>query len=96
MRQLKIIVALVAGLFAFTSAQAGELAVTGGLTATYATKSGDSGTQTDDHGRGFSTDTGITFTGSGEMDNGWTVSGFVTQLEGMGAVSSSIYSAKTS
>ena len=85
----KIGLSALAGSLVAVSAQAGELAVTGGLTATYATKSGNSGTATDDHGRGFSTDTGITFTGSGEMDNGWTVSGFVTQLEGMGAVSSS-------
>jgi outer membrane protein OmpU len=85
----KIGLSALAGSLVAVSAQAGELAVTGGLTATYATKSGNSGTPTDDHGRGFSTATDITFTGSGEMDNGWTVSGFVTQLEGMGAVSSS-------
>jgi outer membrane protein OmpU len=85
----KIGLSALAGSLVAVSAHAGEMAVTGGLTATYATKSGDSGTQTDDHGRGFSTATDITFTGSGEMDNGWTVSGFVTQLEGMGAVSSS-------
>ena len=85
----KIGLSALAGSLVAVSAQAGELAVTGGLTATYATKSGDSGTASDDHGRGFSTATDITFTGSGEMDNGWTVSGFVTQVEGMGSVSSS-------
>ena len=35
MKQLKIIVAFVAGLFAFTSVQAGELSVTGSMQATY-------------------------------------------------------------
>jgi hypothetical protein len=35
MKQLKIIVALVAGLFSFTSVQAGELTVTGTMQATY-------------------------------------------------------------
>ena len=85
----KIGLSALAGSLVAVSAHAGELSVTGGMTATYATKSGDSGTASDDHGRGFSTDTGITFTGSAELDNGFTVSGFVTQLEGMGAVSSS-------
>ena len=85
----KIGLSALAGSLVAVSAHAGEMAVTGGLTATYATKSGDSGTATDDHGRGFSTATDITFTGNAELDNGWTVSGFVTQLEGMGAVSSS-------
>jgi outer membrane protein OmpU len=79
--------ALAGSLVAF-SASAGELSVTGGLTATFASKSGDSGTA-NDHGKGFSSATDITFSGSAETDNGWTVSGFVTQLEGMGAVSSS-------
>jgi outer membrane protein OmpU len=85
----KIGLSALAGSLVAVSAHAGEMAVTGGLTATYATKSGDSGTAADDHGRGFSTATDITFTGNAELDNGWTVSGFVTQLEGMGAVSSS-------
>ena len=85
----KIGLSALAGSLVAVSAHAGELSVTGAMTATYATKSGDSGTAADDHGRGFSTDTGITFTGSAELDNGFTVSGFVTQLEGMGAVSSS-------
>ncbi len=35
MKQLKTIVALIAGLFAFTSVQAGELSVTGSMQATY-------------------------------------------------------------
>ena len=85
----KIGLSALAGSLVAVSAYAGEMAVTGGLTATYASKDGDSGKAASDHGRGFSTATDITFTGSAELDNGWTVSGFVTQLEGMGAISSS-------
>jgi len=85
----KIGLSALAGSLVAVSAHAGELAVTGDLEATYASKNGDSGKVASDHGRGFSTDTAITFTGSTELDNGFTVSGFVTQLEGMGAVSSS-------
>ena len=82
----KIGLSALAGSLAAVSAHAGEMAVTGGLTATYAQKDG---TQVGDGGKGFSTATDITFTGTAELDNGFTVSGFVTQLEGMGAVSSS-------
>jgi outer membrane protein OmpU len=85
----KIGLSALAGSLVAVSAYAGEMAVTGGLTATYASKDGNSGKGASDHGRGFSTATDITFTGSAELDNGWTVSGFVTQLEGMGAISSS-------
>ena len=35
MKKLNTIVALIAGLFAFTSVQAGELSVTGSMQATY-------------------------------------------------------------
>jgi len=52
-------------------------------------KKGDSGKAASDHGSGFSTDTALTFSGSTELDNGWTVSGFITQVEGMASVSSS-------
>ena len=85
----KIGLSALAGSLVAVSAHAGELAVTGGLTATYASKAGDSGDTAADHGTGFSTATDITFTGSAELDNGWTVSGFITQVEAMGAVSSS-------
>ena len=85
----KIGLSALAGSLVAVSAHAGEMAVTGGLTATYASKNGNSGKAAGDHGRGFSTATDITFTGTAELDNGWTVSGFVTQLEGMGAISSS-------
>ena len=38
MKQAKLIVALIAGLFAFTSVQAGEMSVTGTMQATYQSK----------------------------------------------------------
>ena len=82
----KIGLSALAGSLAAVSAHAGELAVTGSLAATYAQKDG---TQAGDGGKGFSTDTGITFTASTELDNGFAVSGFITQLEGFTAISSS-------
>ena len=85
----KIGLSALAGSLVAVSAYAGEVSVTGDLEATYAMKKGDSGKAASDHGSGFSTDTALTFSGSAELDNGWTVSGFITQLEGMGAVSSS-------
>ena len=50
-----------------TSAFAGALSVSGGASITYAGK--DKGTA----GNGFSMSDSITFSGSGEMDNGWNV-----------------------
>ena len=82
----KIGLSALAGSLAAVSAHAGEVAVTGSLTATYASKDG---IQAGDGGKGFSTDTGITFTASTELDNGFAVSGFITQLEGFTAISSS-------
>jgi outer membrane protein OmpU len=51
-----------------TSAFSADLAVTGGASITFA---GTSGNAT---GNGFTMNDEITFSGSGEMDNGWTVS----------------------
>jgi len=82
----KIGLSALAGSLVAVSAQAGEVSVTGNLDATYATKSGSSaGAQ----GKGFSTHTGLTFTGSGEADNGWTFSGFQTILQDNSGISSS-------
>ena len=50
-----------------TSAFAADLAVTGGASITFA------GTEGNATGNGFSMNDEITFSGSGEMDNGWTV-----------------------
>ena len=50
-----------------TSAFAADLAVTGGASITFA------GTEGNATGNGFSMNDEITFSGSGELDNGWTV-----------------------
>jgi hypothetical protein len=70
MKQVKIIVALVAGLFAFTSAQAGEMSVTGSMHATYQTEVDDV------TGNPLGMNTDLTFTGTTDTDFGevkWTM-----------------------
>ena len=64
MKQVKIIVALIAGLFAFTSAQAGELSVTGSMQATYQSNTD----VTTGNPLGMNTD--LTFSGSTDTDFG--------------------------
>jgi hypothetical protein len=64
MKQLKIIVALTAGLFAFTSANAGEMTVTGGMHATYQSE------QSDVTGNPLGMNTDLTFTGATDTDFG--------------------------
>ena len=71
MKQLKVIVALVAGLFAFTSAQAGELSVTGSMQATYQSESNL------ETGNPLGMNTDMTFSGSTDTDFGavtWSMS----------------------
>ena len=70
MKNLKLIVAFVAGLFAFTSVQAGELSVTGSMQATYQSEVD----RTTGNPLGMNTD--LTFTGSTDTDFGtatWTM-----------------------
>ena len=70
MKQLKIVVALVTGLFAFTSVNAGELTVTGSMQATYQS---EIDRQT---GNPLGMNTDLTFTGSTDTDFGtatWTM-----------------------
>ena len=64
MRQFKTIVAVVAGLFAFTSVNAGELSVTGSMQATYQSE----GTNVTGNPLGMNTD--LTFSGSTDTDFG--------------------------
>ena len=78
MKQLKIVVALVAGLFAFTSVQAGEMSVSGSMQATY-TSAADVTT-----GNSLGMNTDLTFTGSTDTDFGtatWTMATDGTFLE---------------
>ena len=60
-----------AGSLVATSAYAGTLDVTGGASVTYQSQDSDEVT-----GNPFTMGRGITFTGGGEMDNGWNVNMF--------------------
>ena len=64
MKQLKTIVALIAGLFAFTSVQAGEMTVSGSMQATYQSEVDDV------TGNPLGMNTDLTFTGSTDTDFG--------------------------
>ena len=82
MKQLKIVVALVTGLFAFTSVNAGELTVTGSMQATYQS---EIDRQT---GNPLGMNTDLTFTGSTDTDFGtatWTMGTDGTFLGDSGA-----------
>ena len=82
MKQLKIIVAFVAGLFAFTSVQAGELSVTGSMQATYQNEIDDV------TGNPLGMNTDLTFSGSTDTDFGtatWTMATDGTFLGESGA-----------
>ena len=67
MKQLKLIVALTAGLFAFSSANAGEFTVTGSMHATYQSEVDDV------TGNPLGMNTDLSFNGSTEVLNGTTV-----------------------
>ena len=64
--------ALAGSLVAMTSAVAGELAVSGGAKLSYTSKGGNENAPAT--GSGFGMQENISFTGSGELDNGLTVS----------------------
>ena len=75
----KIGLTALAGSLAMFAANAGELTVTGNSTASFVTKSHDGTAQTGtDIGNPMGMDTRITFSGSGELDNGFTTSVYVT------------------
>ena len=71
-----------AGSLAAVSANAGEMSVSGSFNATYVTIDGNTGTPASDHGIGLGNDKDVTFSGSGELDNGWTFSGYTLMKEG--------------
>ena len=62
----KIGLTALAGSLVAVSAQAGELTANGSANMTYKTSSASMG-------KGIGSDKSITFSGSGELDNGWTV-----------------------
>jgi len=66
----KVGLTALAGSLAAVTAHAGELSVTGSANVTYVTKSGDNTAQSLGH------DKDVKFSGSGELDNGWTFNVF--------------------
>jgi outer membrane protein OmpU len=62
----KLGLSALAGSLVAVSAQAGEIAVTGSANVTYVTGEAQNG------GKTIGTDRDVAFTGTGEMDNGWT------------------------
>jgi len=88
----KIGLTALASSLAAIGAQAGEMSVSGSFNATYSQQSGNAG-QTNANsvyanGTGLGNDKDFTVSGSGELDNGWTFSGY-TLLNDALAVSSS-------
>jgi outer membrane protein OmpU len=55
-----------------SSAYSADVSVTGAAGLTFVTENGNS-EDAGDHGKGLGTDNSLTFTASGEMDNGWSV-----------------------
>ena len=78
----KVGLTALAGSLAAVSAQAGEFAVSGGHVTTYTTGEGYNSAQ------GLGSKTNVNFSGSGELDNGWSVSTFVLVNDAQGGVSS--------
>ena len=77
----KVGLTALAGSLAAVTANAGEISVSGAANVTYVTKSGN-------NTNSIGTDKDVKFSGSGELDNGWTVS-FHTTMTDAYAVSSS-------
>jgi outer membrane protein OmpU len=88
-----------AGSLAAVSAQAGEMSVSGSFNATYSTQDGNVGALNDtydvsgatpSHGMGIGNDKDVTFSGSGELDNGFTFSGYTLMKDSFDVSSSSL------
>ena len=71
-----------AGSLAAVSAQAGEMSVTGSHITTYTTGEAYNSAQ------GIGSNTNLTFSGSGELDNGWSISSFIATNDAQGGLSS--------
>jgi outer membrane protein OmpU len=95
----KIGLTALAGSLVAVGAQAGEMSVSGSFNATYSTQSGNTGTvnstnalqgATPDHGSGLGTDKDFTVSGSGELYNGFTFSGYTLLKDTMTLSSSAL------
>ena len=78
----KVGLTALAGSLAAVTAQAGELSVTGSANVTYVTKSSDLTAQSLGH------DKDVKFSGSGELDNGWSFAIHTLTKDDIGTVSS--------
>ena len=76
----KLGVTALAGSLVAVSAQAGDMSVNGSANFTYKTNN-------QSEGKGIGTDKGLTLSGSGELDNGWTFSMFTTFSDALGLTS---------
>ena len=81
----KIGVSALAGSLAMVSANAIEYSMSGGMLATYSTQDDPAGAEAN-NGRGFGVATDLTFSASGELDNGHTVS-YMMAVDTDGALS---------
>ena len=70
----KVGLTALAGSLAAVTANAGEISVSGAANVTYVTKSGN-------NANSIGTDKDVKFSGSGELDNGWTVSVHTTMTD---------------
>jgi outer membrane protein OmpU len=85
----KLGLSALAGSLVAMSAQAGEIAVTGSANVTYKTGNTTNGNTN----KSFGTDKDVAFTGTGELDNGWTFT--VSSLLTDGMIVSSSYTSLT-
>jgi len=81
----KVGISALAGTLASLSAQAGEVSVTGSAELSYVQRDGDEIT-----GNPIGMNKNIGFAGSGELDNGWTVSTTVGTTDSFGLTSASV------
>ena len=86
----KVGLTALAGSLAAVSANAGEISVSGAMGFTYSNQSGSIGTPDSDHGKGIGVDNSLSFSGSGELDNGWSVSGYTATSDAFALTSSAV------
>jgi outer membrane protein OmpU len=85
----KIGLTALAGSLAAVSAQAGEMSVTGSHITTYTTGDANVVAHPSGSANSLGRNTNINFSGSGEMDNGWSISTFVLMNDATTGLSSS-------
>jgi outer membrane protein OmpU len=72
-----------------SSAYSADVSVSGSAGFSFVTQNGNTGSATD-NGKGFGTDNALSFSSSGEMDNGWTVSAATAFTDAAALSSSSV------